>query len=49
MSAALRALEELLGTPAVPGDATYFGKAERYGPADPDLIDGRGPDLTDMP
>jgi hypothetical protein len=48
LSAALQALEKLLDAPAVPGDATYFGKAEGYGLADPDLIDGRGPDLTDM-
>jgi hypothetical protein len=40
LSAALRDLEELLGAPAVPGDATYFGKAEGYGLA--------GPYLTDM-
>jgi hypothetical protein len=30
-----------------PGDATYFGRAEGYGIEMPDLIDGKGPDLTD--
>ncbi|WP_257003959.1 hypothetical protein [Streptomyces sp. SA15] len=48
LAAALQALESLLGTAAQPGDPTYFGRAEGYGVETPDLIDGRGPDLTDM-
>jgi hypothetical protein len=47
LSATLRGLESLLGTAAEPGDPTYFGRAEDYGIEMPDLIDGRGPDLTD--
>ncbi|POX38644.1 hypothetical protein C3486_22085 [Streptomyces sp. Ru73] len=47
LAAALQELETLLGTAAEPGDATYFGRAEGYGIEMPDVIDGRGPDLTD--
>jgi hypothetical protein len=47
LAAALRELSALLGVPAQPGDPTYFGHAEGYGMVAPDLIDGRGPDLTD--
>ncbi|MBA5226009.1 hypothetical protein ACH4KC_21370 [Streptomyces griseoaurantiacus] len=47
LASALRALERLLGTAPEPGEATYFGRADGYGPAMPDLIDGKGPDLTD--
>ena len=48
LAAALQELESLLGTAAQPGDPTYFGRAEGHGIETPDLIDGRGPDLTDM-
>lgn len=48
LAAALQALEALLDAPATPGDATYFGRAEGYGIEVPDVIDGRGPDLTDL-
>ncbi|MFE9098357.1 hypothetical protein [Streptomyces sp. NPDC007264] len=48
LAAALRELESLLGRSAQPGDPTYFGHAEDHGLEMPDLIDGRGPDLTDM-
>ena len=49
LAAALQELESLLGTAAQQGDPTYFGQAEGYGIETPDLIDGRRPDLTDMP
>ncbi|MFJ7946461.1 hypothetical protein ACIQ6K_22820 [Streptomyces sp. NPDC096354] len=48
LAAALQALDSLLGTTAEPGDATYFGRAEEYGIEMPDVINGRGPDLTDL-
>jgi hypothetical protein len=48
LAAALRDLEGLLGRAARPGDPTYFGRAEGYGMQMPDLIDGLGPDLTDL-
>ncbi|MFJ2897737.1 hypothetical protein ACIO87_22965 [Streptomyces sp. NPDC087218] len=47
LAAALRDLDVLLGTTAKPGDPTYFGKAQGYGIEMPDVIDGRGPNLTD--
>ena len=47
LAAALGELDALLGTTAVAGDATYFGRAEGHGIDMPDVIDGRGPDLTD--
>ncbi|WP_329135713.1 hypothetical protein [Streptomyces sp. NBC_00670] len=47
LASALKALESLLGVAPEPGDATYFGRAEGYGIEMPDLIDGKGPDLTD--
>ncbi|MEV6583308.1 hypothetical protein AB0M92_34755 [Streptomyces sp. NPDC051582] len=47
LTAALRDIEALLGIGAEPGEATYFGRAEGYGLKAPDLVDGRGPDLTD--
>ncbi|WP_244176909.1 hypothetical protein [Streptomyces albus] len=47
LAAALRELEEILGTTATTGDATYFGRAEGHSIEMPDVIDGRGPDLTD--
>jgi len=47
LAAALAELDALLGATAVAGDATYFGRAEGHGIEVPDVIDGRGPDLTD--
>ncbi|MFI0781136.1 hypothetical protein [Streptomyces sp. NPDC021212] len=47
LAAALGELDALLGVTAVAGDATYFGRAEGHGIEMPDVIDGRGPDLTD--
>ncbi|MFC8714230.1 hypothetical protein ACFUCQ_30600 [Streptomyces sp. NPDC057197] len=47
LAAALKDLDDLLGTVAEPGEATYFGGAEGYGVAEPMMVDGRGPDLTD--
>lgn len=48
LKSALQSLEALLGVAADPGEPTYFGSAEGYGIKDPDLIQGRGPDLTDL-
>ncbi|MCX5377635.1 hypothetical protein OOK34_14295 [Streptomyces sp. NBC_00091] len=48
LGAALAELDELLGVPAEPGEPTYFGMAEGYGLVAPDIIDGVGPDLTDL-
>ncbi|WP_307835499.1 hypothetical protein [Streptomyces adelaidensis] len=48
LTAALKSLDALLGVPAEPGDPTYFGSAEGHGIKAPDVIDGRGPDLTDL-
>ncbi|WP_237531515.1 hypothetical protein [Streptomyces sp. SID3212] len=45
---ALGELERLLGVPGEGGEPTYFGVAEGYGLAVPDVIDGLGPDLTDL-
>ncbi|MBY8886641.1 hypothetical protein K7472_17460 [Streptomyces sp. PTM05] len=48
LESALRAVEAELGVPAEPGEGTYFGIADGYGLAEPELDDnGRGPDLTD--
>ncbi|WP_239096233.1 hypothetical protein [Streptomyces sp. SID11385] len=47
LAAALGELDALLGAKAEEGEMTYFGRAEGYGIALPDVIDGRGPDLTD--
>jgi hypothetical protein len=41
-------LEELLGVVAEPGEPTYFGRAVGYGVMEPEVVDGRGPDLTDQ-
>lgn len=46
LAAALKELDGMLGVAAEPGEATYFGVAEGYGVADPEVTDGRGPDLT---
>ncbi|GAB2911151.1 MULTISPECIES: hypothetical protein [Streptomyces] len=48
LAAALQSLDILLGVAAEPGEPTYFGRAEGYGVRTPDIIDGRGPDLTDL-
>ncbi|MFF9479237.1 hypothetical protein [Streptomyces sp. NPDC014733] len=48
LAAALRSLDMLLGVAAEPGEPTYFGVAEGYGIKAPDIIDGLGPDLTDL-
>ncbi|MET8183854.1 hypothetical protein [Streptomyces sp. NPDC005336] len=48
LAAALRDLDSLMGVAAEPGEPTYFGVAEGYGIKAPDIIDGRGPDLTDL-
>ncbi|MDN5385694.1 MULTISPECIES: hypothetical protein [Streptomyces] len=47
LAAALKELDELLGVAAEPGEPTYFGRAEGHGVAEPEVSDGRGPDLTD--
>lgn len=48
LTAALQAVERELGVTAEPGEPTYFGRADGHGVAVPDVIDGRGPDLTDL-
>ncbi|MFJ3713463.1 MULTISPECIES: hypothetical protein [unclassified Streptomyces] len=48
LTRALLALESSLGEIGQPGDATYFGSAAGYGLQAPDVLDGRGPDLTDL-
>ncbi|MEU9039073.1 hypothetical protein AB0D45_29800 [Streptomyces sp. NPDC048352] len=48
LAAALRELDELLGVEAELGEPTYFGMATAYGLAEAELVDGRGPDLTDL-
>ncbi|MEV0370625.1 hypothetical protein AB0I10_12465 [Streptomyces sp. NPDC050636] len=48
LAAALRGLDGLLGVAAEPGEPTYFGVAEGHGIKAPDIIDGLGPDLTDL-
>ncbi|MEU4497350.1 hypothetical protein AB0F96_28860 [Streptomyces sp. NPDC023998] len=48
LAASLQALDSLLGVAAEPGEPTYFGRAEGYGIQVPDVLDGRGPDLTDL-
>ncbi|WP_322985125.1 hypothetical protein [Streptomyces sp. S584] len=47
LSSALQELVQALGVAAEPGDPTYYGRAEGYGLEAPDIVDGRGPDLTD--
>ncbi|MET9417746.1 hypothetical protein ABZY03_26870 [Streptomyces klenkii] len=48
LAAALQALDSMLAVPAEPGEQTYFGRAEGHGLQVPDVIDGLGPDLTDL-
>ncbi|MCY0923982.1 hypothetical protein OS965_38640 [Streptomyces sp. H27-G5] len=47
LASALQGLDHVLGIAAEPGEPTYYGRAEGYGMGASDLIDGRGPDLTD--
>ncbi|MET9119606.1 hypothetical protein ABZX38_36175 [Streptomyces longwoodensis] len=47
LAAASGELDALLGVPAEPGSATYFGAAVGHGVMEPAVVDGRGPDLTD--
>jgi hypothetical protein len=47
LAAGIQAMEALLASKATPGDPTYFGRANGYGLERPDVINGRGPDLTD--
>ncbi|MBP2402885.1 hypothetical protein JO379_002354 [Streptomyces syringium] len=47
LASALQELVQVLGVEAEPGEPTYYGRAEGHGLKDPDIIDGRGPDLTD--
>ena len=47
LASALEELTHVLGVEAEPGEPTYYGRAEGYGLKAPDIIDGRGPDLTD--
>ncbi|MEU3724745.1 hypothetical protein [Streptomyces sp. NPDC031705] len=48
LAEALRELNTLLGVEAEPGEPTYFGRATAHGLKDAELLDGRGPDLTDL-
>ncbi|MFJ5594767.1 hypothetical protein ACIQCG_34135 [Streptomyces noursei] len=48
LAAALRGLDSLLGVVAEPGEPTYFGVAEGHGIKAPDIINGLGPDLSDL-
>ncbi|MFI0261894.1 hypothetical protein ACH4OW_22990 [Streptomyces sp. NPDC017056] len=48
LASALHSLDDLLGVAAEPGEPTYFGVAEGHGLKAPDIIDGLGPDLTDL-
>ncbi|MFI1283441.1 hypothetical protein ACH4U5_22305 [Streptomyces sp. NPDC020858] len=47
LASALQELDQVLGVAAEPGEPTYYGRAEGCGLGAPDVIDGRGPDLTD--
>ncbi|MFJ6613636.1 hypothetical protein ACIQPT_25540 [Streptomyces sp. NPDC091289] len=47
LASALQELVQVLGAEAEPGEPTYYGRAEGYGPEAPDIVEGRGPDLTD--
>ncbi|WP_347104896.1 hypothetical protein [Streptomyces sp. CB03238] len=49
LSAALRSLDVELEVVAAPVEPTYFGVAEGRGIKAPEIIDGVGPDLTDLP
>ncbi|MFH8338733.1 hypothetical protein [Streptomyces sp. AM6-12] len=48
LAAALKDLDGLLGVSAEPGQPTCFGRAEGYGVGEPEVTDGRGPNLTDL-
>ncbi|MGW2476230.1 hypothetical protein [Streptomyces sp. NBC_00209] len=47
LTSALEEIVMLLGVEPEPGEPTYYGHAKGYELAAPDLVDGRGPDLTD--
>ncbi|MBK3595963.1 hypothetical protein GT016_31830 [Streptomyces sp. SID3915] len=47
LSSALRELVQALGVEAELGEPTYYGRADSYELEAADIIDGRGPDLTD--
>ncbi|MFF9981481.1 hypothetical protein [Streptomyces erythrochromogenes] len=47
LAAALQELEQVLRAAAEPGEPTYYGRAEGYGLAARDIIDGLGLDVTD--
>ncbi|WP_328865940.1 hypothetical protein [Streptomyces sp. NBC_00304] len=47
LASALRELAQVIGAEPEPGEPTYYGQAEGLGLRAPDLVDGRGPDLTD--
>ncbi|WP_228994915.1 hypothetical protein [Streptomyces sp. DH8] len=47
LALALQELAQVLGAEPEPGEPTYYGRAEGYGLQAPDIVDGRGPDLTD--
>lgn len=47
LASALKDLVHVLGVEAEPGESTYYGRADGHGLKAPDIIDGRGPDLTD--
>ncbi|MFD7130482.1 hypothetical protein [Streptomyces sp. NPDC059894] len=50
LTAALKDLTAMFGTPPEPGERTYFGMATVEGVADPDADEnGMGPDLTGRP
>ncbi|MGW5926315.1 hypothetical protein ACWF2L_08705 [Streptomyces anulatus] len=47
LALALQELVQVLGAEAEPGEPTYYGRAKGYELEAPDIVDGRGPDLTD--
>ncbi|MYQ76639.1 MULTISPECIES: hypothetical protein [unclassified Streptomyces] len=47
LKSALEEIVALLGVEPEPGEPTYYGHAKGFELAAPDLVDGRGPDLTD--
>ncbi|MFJ4902665.1 hypothetical protein [Streptomyces sp. NPDC088727] len=47
LASALLELSQVLGVEPAPGEPTYYGQADGLGLRAPDIIDGRGPDLTD--
>ncbi|MEU7065118.1 hypothetical protein [Streptomyces sp. NPDC046161] len=47
LASALEELVHVLGVEAEPGEPTYYGRADGFGLMAPDIVDGRGPDVTD--